>query len=243
MQEDLTRKERRKLFEEKKKEEARKSLLFSKLRKAASWGLILILAIFLGAKFWRWLKTPPPDISKQVSEVKAEDWVKGGKEGKIILVEYSDFQCPSCASYQPIIEALLNDFSNDLRFVYRHFPLVAIHKNALPAAIAAEAAGLQGKFWEMHDLLFEKQAEWSQKQDSKSVFVGYAKELGLDERKFISDFESKSLDEKSKSSLKEADSLGLSYTPTFFLDGREIKPRSYEEFKKLIEEELKSKSQ
>ena len=159
------------------------------------------------------------------------------------MVEYSDFQCPSCASYQPIIEALLNDFPNDLRFVYRHFPLVAIHKNALSAAMAAEAAGLQGKFWEMHDLLFEKQAEWSQKSDPKDFFVGYAKELGLDEKEFISDFESKSLDEKLRSSLKEADSLGLSYTPTFFLDGREIKPRSYEEFKKLIEEELKSKSQ
>lgn len=94
-------------------------------------------------------------------EVKVNDNVKGSREAKAVLIEYSDFQCPACQVYYPVVKQLTEELGNEILVVYRHFPLTTIHPNALPAAKAAEAAGKQGKFWEMHDMLFDKQSEWS----------------------------------------------------------------------------------
>ena len=98
------------------------------------------------------------DYSYQQEE---SDRVWGSETAKVTLIEYADFQCPACATYYPIVKELKEKYPEDLRVVFRHFPLITIHKNAFPSAIAAEAAQEQGKFWEMHDILFEKQGEWS----------------------------------------------------------------------------------
>ncbi|MEK7129080.1 MAG: thioredoxin domain-containing protein [Patescibacteria group bacterium] len=163
-------------------------------------------------------------------------WKRGAVNSKVSLIEYGDFQCPACAAYEPIAQKLQNDFKDDLVFSYRHFPLTQIHQNALSSAKASEAAGLQNKFWEMHDLLYMNQQEWSTVIKSKEIFIGYAKTLGLDVSKFSQDLELKSIDEKIKSDYESGIKLGVQGTPTFFLDGKKIdNPRSYEDFKKLIE--------
>ena len=93
------------------------------------------------------------------SAVSDSDWVKGNRSAPVVLVEYSDFQCPACAASAPLVKQLTEEFGNKIAFVYRHFPLPQ-HKNAYPAAQAAEAAGKQGKFWEMADLIFANQTKW-----------------------------------------------------------------------------------
>lgn len=165
------------------------------------------------------------------------DWTKGNKDAKAILIEYSDFQCPACAVYQPVVKQLIEEFGNQMIFAYRHFPLKSIHRNAELAAIASEAAGQQGKFWEMHDLIFEKQKEWSEARKSKAeeLFAEYAQSLGLDAARFKNDLDSGELKSKVNNDLISGEAAGVNATPTFFLNGRRVQPRSYEEFRQLIE--------
>jgi protein-disulfide isomerase len=133
---------------------------------------------------------------------------------------------------------LNRDFPEDLNIVYRHFPLIEVHKNALPAAKAAEAAAKQGKFWEMHNLLFEKQEEWGQDSNALDKFISYAEGLGLDVELFKSDFDSKEVQDRIAADMASGDSLRVNATPTFFLNGNKVSPRSYDEFKNLVEREI-----
>lgn len=192
------------------------------------------------------LSTPPTNPpSKQtpaeaVKEVSPSDWIKGPSEAKVTLVEYSDFQCPACATYYPVLKQLNKEFEDSMQFVYRYFPLKTIHKNAQVASFAAEASGRQGKFWEMHDLLFDNQKEWSDLANPQEKFMEYAKFLGLDTEKFKNNLESKEIKDKVESDYQNGLSATVNATPTFFLNGQKIiSPRSYEEFKSKIEEVLK----
>ena len=163
----------------------------------------------------------------------ADDHVLG--EGQVTLVEYSDFQCPACGAYWPLLKQLQEDFKGKLTLVYRHFPLRQIHANADAAAQAAEAAGRQGKFWEMADLIFTGQKDWSASDDAKEKFEQYAQQLGLDLTKFKEDGDSSEIKQKIQQDLDSANAMNLSGTPTFFLNGQFIKgPGSYEEFKALV---------
>ncbi len=163
------------------------------------------------------------------------DWVKGSPDAPIVLIEYSDFECPTCAAFYPIVKQLREELGKDLALVYRQFPLEQIHKNARQAAAAAEAAGLQNKFFEMHDLLFEKQVEWSKLTDASNLFVVYARELGLDTEQFRSDMLSNGVSDAITNDFDGGISLGINGTPTFFVNGEKINlPRTYEEFKSLV---------
>jgi len=172
-------------------------------------------------------------------EVSPEDWVKGEDLAQVTLIEYSDFQCPACAAYYPLINQIKDDFGDNLKLVYRHFPLTSIHKNALVSAQAAEAAGLQGKFWEMHNALFEHQADWSELDDPTSKFIEYATNLELDIEKFANDLASDEVNQKVKDDLDSALDLKINATPTFFMNGKRItNPKNYDAFKSLIEKEI-----
>lgn len=173
--------------------------------------------------------------------VSASDWSRGATStAKVTLVEYSDLQCPACAAYEPIVKKLVTNYPNDLKLVYRHFPLITIHVNADYAAGAAEAAGNQGKFWEMHDLLFEKQLEWETSTDPK-IFSDYAATLGLDVEKFAADIASSVTRKKINESYRSGIQSGVQGTPTFFLDGKMItSPHSEEEFNELIKNAIAS---
>lgn len=171
-----------------------------------------------------------------------EEWVKGNAESTVELVEYSDFQCPACAAREPIVEDLLNEFGTHIKFVYRHFPLTSLHDNAIIAARASEAAGIQGKFWEMHDKLFENQALWSKQSDSQAIesFTTYAAEIGIDTAQFINDLDSKAVKSAVESDAKAAKKMNLSSTPSFVLDGTLITPKTYEDFRDEVREAIEN---
>lgn len=163
--------------------------------------------------------------------------LKGNENANVVLTEYSDLQCPACGAYYPLVKQIVEDFGDKISFEYRHFPLRSIHANAEAAAIATEAAGLQGKFWEMHDILFERQKEWSGKR-GKDIFNVYAKEIGLDVLKFENDMKfNEIIKNKVNSDYKSGIDLGVGGTPTFFLNGEKVQnPRSYEEFRSVIQQ-------
>lgn len=163
------------------------------------------------------------------------DWTKGSKTPKITFVEYSDFQCPACGAYHPLLEEMFATYKDRISFTYRHFPLPQ-HKNALPAAYAAEAAGNQGKFWEMAELLFKNQADWSESVTGQIIFEGYAQKLGLDIAKYKTDVDSATTKARVERSRKSGELSNIDHTPTFFINGKmATNPKSKEELKALIE--------
>lgn len=215
--------------------EESKSNLGNRIMVWVVWILVLFAIVFA---LWK-VGTTPQAGEEGVSiksEVKSDDWYKGKEDAPVVLVEYSDFQCPACGLYYPLIEKLVTDFPDKLKFVYRHFPLSQIHPNAELASRAAESAGLQGKFFEMYAKIFENQQVWSNNRDAKSIFVTYAKDIGIDVKKFTEDIDSDVVRESVEEDYDGGIDSGVNSTPTFFLKGKKINnPRSYDEFKKLIE--------
>ncbi|MDP2630175.1 MAG: thioredoxin domain-containing protein [Candidatus Uhrbacteria bacterium] len=177
-----------------------------------------------------------PVASGEIAVVDASDHVRGNELAQKTLVEYSDLQCPACKAYYPILKDVEKEFGTTVRIVYRHFPLTQIHKNSLAASYATEAASKQGKFWEMHDMLFEKQELWSSGENVAETFVGYAKELGLDTEKFKTDMGSQDVKDRVKRDMNSGTAAGVPGTPTFFLNGKQIdSPRSFEAFRALLQ--------
>lgn len=170
-----------------------------------------------------------------VDQVSPKDNTKGSRSAKIVMVEYSDFQCPACAAYFPLVKKLNEEMGDKILFVYRNFPL-SQHKNAKPSAYAAEAAGKQGKFWEMHDLIFTNQSAWEKESNAAEIFAGYAKLLSLNMDQYNKDVDSDEIQQKVADDYESGEKAGVPGTPTFFVNGKKIpSPRSYEEFKQLIE--------
>lgn len=169
-------------------------------------------------------------------ELAADDHISGNPAGQVVLIEYADYQCPVCKTYHPIVQQMIDDFGDDLMVVTRHFPLTAVHVNAYDAAIATEAAGRQGAFFEYGDLLFEKQDEWKNAADPQSFFETYATQLGLDLTQFQSDLADQALTDRVQRDLDAAIGLGATGTPTFFLDGVKItNPASETAFSNAIQ--------
>lgn len=161
--------------------------------------------------------------------------VKGNPEAAVVLTEYSDFQCPACAQFVPYVAQVVEDYGDRLKFEYKHFPLVNIHSYAVPAAKAAEAAGQQGKFWEMHDKLFEGQATWSKSSNPKAYFDQYAEELGLDMSLFRQHYRASLIAGHIEDQFDEALALGFTGTPSFLLNGEKMQFETFAEFIEQIE--------
>ncbi|MEK7116828.1 MAG: thioredoxin domain-containing protein [Patescibacteria group bacterium] len=175
----------------------------------------------------------------KVDAVHPLDNVKGNASSSVLIIEYSDFECPACRTYYTIMRELLVEFGDKTTFVYRHFPLIGIHANAEFAARAAEAASKQGKFWEMHDLLFEKQNEWAKVADVEPMFESYAVLLGISVEQFKTDWQSKAVKDFVKVQRSNATKLGLQGTPSFFINGKIIQnPNSVDAFRAVIKEAL-----
>jgi protein-disulfide isomerase len=164
-------------------------------------------------------ESKPVDLEKVVGDKR---WQKGNGEAKVVIVEFSDFQCPACRGAASEIERVIDTYGEKVGFVYRHFPLTTIHANAFDAAVAAEIAGSEGKFWEMHDLLFERQDEWSDDKDARKLFGEYAVELDLEGDQFLSAFDSGSFEDLVLFDTSDAKALGVSATPTFFVGDRAV---------------------
>ncbi|HWS85453.1 MAG TPA: thioredoxin domain-containing protein [Pyrinomonadaceae bacterium] len=149
---------------------------------------------------------------------------RGSDTARITLEEFSDFQCPACGGIEPALRRVMQDYeSRGVRLIFRNYPL-QMHKYAFIASRAAEAAGLQGKFWEMHDLIYDNQKEWSDSMEPRVQFDSYATRLGLDVKRFKADMERQDLAERIKADMMRGTSLGVRGTPTIFLNGRELVP-------------------
>lgn len=160
--------------------------------------------------------------------VEVQSHIKGNPEAEVTLVEYSDLQCPACASFQPVITQVMDQFGDQLLFEYKHFPL-PMHRNAMEAAMAAEAAGQQGMFFEYHDILFERQSQWAQTNPT-TLFVEYAEELELDIETFRRHMDSSILRDKVRADLNEGREREVTGTPTFFLNGERMELETFQDF-------------
>lgn len=145
----------------------------------------------------------------------------GKANAKVTVVEFADFQCPACGAAHPEMKKLQAEYKDTVYFVFRHFPL-SMHRNAIKAGEAAQAAGAQGKFWEMHDMLFETQSTWSDLENPAETFIGYAKLLKLDEGKFKTAFEGEKDFDVIKVDMQDGQKAGVSATPTIFVNGKQI---------------------
>ena len=237
-----TRRKRRQASREQKKlaQQKNEDRLISRkrlLKRIGLWmGAILGLAILVFGLIKITEPKPSEDMWLADSSPSVE-WAKGNRASQIHLVEYSDFQCSFCAKYHRITKKVIDDMGEDVRLTFRHYPLKR-HVNAELAAISAEAAGRQGKFWEMHDLLFERQNEWANKgnQAAEKLFIQYAKDLNLNSKKFRQDLGSQVVLDEVRSDYQSGQRSGVNSTPTFFLNGRKILqiPQTYETLKALI---------
>jgi protein-disulfide isomerase len=149
--------------------------------------------------------------------------VRGKADAPVTLEEFADFQCPPCGVLAGVIKQLEHDYQPRLRVIFRHFPL-ANHRHARAAALAAEAAGVQGRFWEMHDLLYREQPVWSKAADVSVLFNSYAGMLGLDVERFKKDMESDKAKARVASDQQRAATIGVKNTPTIFLNDRALEP-------------------
>jgi protein-disulfide isomerase len=170
--------------------------------------------------------------------------VRGNPQAPVTLEEFADFQCPPCGQFAPFAEELLREYDSRLRVVFRNFPLPA-HEHARDAAMAAEAAGLQGKFWEMHDTLYREQSTWSKAPNARQLFESYAGTLGLNLDQFKKDRDSDKARERVDSDHSLGDSLGVKVTPTLFINNRPVEPqeKSPEGVRAAINAALNEKSQ
>jgi protein-disulfide isomerase len=163
------------------------------------------------------------------------DHVYGVASSKVVLIEYGDFQCPYCGNEHPIIKQVTEQYKGEIAFVFRNFPLTSLHPDALAAAGAVEAAGLQGQYWEMHNYIFENQSDWDSLTgtDRTNKFISYAKQFNLNTTKFASDMSSDAV--SSKISYDEAigQKLGVDSTPTFYLDGNVVDETVWSDATKL----------
>jgi protein-disulfide isomerase len=138
------------------------------------------------------------------------------------LEEFGDFECPPCGAFHPILEQMHAEFGEKLQITFREYPITERHPHALAAASAAEAAGIQGKFWEMHDLIYDHQKDWAKEFDVRPIFEGYAKQIGLDVERYKQDMQGDYVAQRIFADGKRGHSLGVQGTPTVFLNGREV---------------------
>ena len=183
--------------------------------------------------------TTPPVVNQGVPGAEPAHTL-GPANAPAHLEEFGDFQCPPCGLFHPILEQMEGEFGDKLRVTFRQFPLVPTHQHALIAASASEAAGLQGKFWQMHKLIFDQQKKWKDQFDVRPIFQDYAEQIGLDVERFKRDMTGDVVAQRIFQDGKRAHSLGVKGTPTVFLNGREVPFESLpaEKLRVLIQKEI-----
>lgn len=167
---------------------------------------------------------------------------KGSENAPVTLEEFGDFECPPCGALHPLLKKLMDDYGEEkLRLVFRQYPLPQIHKHAVSAAYAAEAAGLQGRFWEMYDKLYSDQATWSKAPDPRIFLLQYARDIGLDVDRFQRDMNSPEAQTRVMFDYQRGRSLGVTGTPTIFINGRLLPPETTDkQLREMIDAGIKS---
>ena len=194
-------------------------------------GAVLVAGLIVT---WLWLRSPSsPSTNTSTNNSGAEapgaqpPHIRGNSNAPVTLEEFADFQCPSCGAYYPELKKIESEFGERLRVIFRERPLVPPHEHALIAAQAAEAAGMQDRFWEMHDKLYENQKAWSEAKDVVPMFVDYAKQIGLDTDRFMRDLNGEVVASRIFQDGKRGHALAVVATPTFFVNGKEAKDESW----------------
>jgi protein-disulfide isomerase len=212
---------------------------------AAAFLIVIIGVMIVAGVYSAGQKTgiDPSFKATKTDPITTTDHTRGNSKALVNVVEYGDFQCPACGAYEPLVEQVSKAYGDKVLLVFRNFPLVQVHANAMLGAQAAEAAGIQGKYWEMHALLYAKQKEWSEgATDAGAKLVDtYAQSLGLDMTKFHSDMSSKAVADKIQADITSATIAQVDHTPTFFINLTQIKnPNNYDEFKSALDTALAS---
>lgn len=213
----------------------------------------VVIVAFLGSMIWLSLSKnidlSNVDTSKEIAASEKSgniaEHIYSKNDSKVVLVEYGDYQCPGCKTASTRIASIAKEYKDSVQVIFRNYPITTIHPNALAAATVAEAAGLQGKFWEMHDLLYDKQDEWSSATSTERLdyFTEYAQELGLDISKLKSDMESKEVKAKINFDQAVGAKDNVTGTPSFFLNGKELESDIWGDDAKLkatLDEAIKS---
>jgi protein-disulfide isomerase len=208
--------------------------------------VVALIAIGAATALYRARKPAPTAISKEkeIANAKAGSMhVRGAAKAPVTLEEFGDFQCPPCGALAGPLLDIEKDYGPKLRVIFRNFPF-AIHQHAQAAACAAEAAGLQGRFWQMHDLLYREQANWSKAPDAQQVFESYARMLGLDVERFKKDVKSAEVKDKVAADQLRGHELGVKNTPTIFINNQELPPTALrpDGVRGAIDEALKATS-
>jgi protein-disulfide isomerase len=191
--------------------------------------IVAAVAIGGGAALYRAKRPQTLTISKEragsTATESGEVHMLGPADAPVTLEEFGDFQCPPCGKLSQPINELQHDYNRQVRLIFRNFPLIN-HLHAREAAYAAEAAGLQGRFWQMHDVLYREQAVWSNSLDARALFSAYAGYIGLNTERFKLDMDSEKVKARVDADQKQGLSLGVKNTPTIFLNNKEIDPKN-----------------
>jgi len=163
--------------------------------------------------------------------------LKGPRDAKVTIVKFSDYQCPFCAQSAPLVDEVLKLYPKEVNFTYKEFPLTTIHPNAMTASKAAIAAGKQGKYWEMHDVMFKNYRALGPDDLKK-----YAGEIGLNVDQWQKDMASQEVQKQIDDDMQQARAASVRGTPTFFVNGKRVMNRSVDGFKQMIDDVLKKKS-
>lgn len=192
-------------------------------------GIVTLLIIGIGVA----LMSRPAPILEKAALIPAGAFTKGNKDAQDYLVEFSDLQCPACKSFAPEVKAVVEKNKDKLLFAYRHFPLQQ-HPQAVPAALAAEAAGEQGKFWEMHDYIFENQESLSEE-----FLLGAWEKVGLEKEKYQKAIKEKTYEDKVNKDFSDGSKFGVSSTPTFYLNGQKLDLFSQKDLESAVAKAIK----
>ena len=164
---------------------------------------------------------------------------KGAQNSPVVIEEFADYQCPTCGVMHPVLNEINAFYGSRIKFIYRNFPL-PMHKNGYEASVAAEAAGLQGKIWEMQNLLFQNQKVWSNTDTARTIFEGYAQTIGLDVEKYKTDVAGLNAKQRVDADVKRGQSLNINSTPTVIINGKPVpfEQMTVDGMKKIIDAEL-----
>lgn len=200
--------------------------------------VLAVVAVIIGGAILKHEK--PSTISSPTNNTLGK-----GTSG-VTLTMYADFECPGCGAFYPILKQVTDHYKDEIKFQFINFPLTQIHQNALAAARAAQAANDQGKFWEMHDLLYANQTTWAQLGDATSTFEGYATQIGLNMPKYRTDYASAATNATINADIASGQAKQVTGTPTFFLDGKQIEDNNTvstpAKFEAVIDAEILAKT-
>lgn len=214
------------------------------------WAVVAVIILIFGGIFWA---TSSKSKAPSSGTTQTTNHVDGQNSAGVTLVEYGDFQCPGCGQYYQSVKDTVAKYHKQISFQFRNFPLTQIHPNAFAGARAAEAAGKQNKYWEMHDMLYQqnvayynggqKLSTWINATDPLSFFTNFAQQLGLNITQFKQDYASDAVNRAINADIESGNKLSVSSTPTFFLDGQKIQPQpTADSFAQLIDGAIAAKT-